>query len=324
MNFIGRFLRAFKEAGVKGDEGPLTTPGTREQPATPSRNAAYISGCEVVLHEMVVFFGKELTWPLLATVPLKYEDLVAYSQNCEKNQTPFPEAYRTVLQYVRPCEIRAEIEAACVRVVEMLFWLYSDLLSDTIFKSASRASQLQHHHALTQAARAQDSLTGQNALRRNISPLYAHLDSMGRLHSELSDRISQVEVLCMNSGFTWGAVFQNLGMGVMIAANPYVSIPMAISTFFRNKRKEEEEQAFLGQTLRRFCEYMESWNVLQAHFSTAYGAQLEYVEATVKTICCGSAMRILKDLDAHGCSLKGTPAALRTAFEAAKANFEKG
>lgn len=128
----------------------------------------------------------------------------------------------------------------------------------------------------------------------------------------------------MNSGFTWGAVFQNLGMGVMIAANPYVSIPMAISTFFRNKRKEEEEQAFLGQTLRRFCEYMESWNVLQAHFSTAYGAQLEYVEATVKTICCGSAMRILKDLDAHGCSLKGTPAALRTAFEAAKANFEKG
>ena len=239
------------------------------------------------------------------TIPAVVQDLGEYLQKNQNNLSP--EATWTFISVVKAADVRTQMEQACVEIMETILAIYSTEFLPMIFASVPEADHLKSRHALTQDYITHQSVNGQGALKRNLSPIYSELNEIARLQEQLISSFPQVQAIMGIDPNSLGNTALGFGAGALAVANPLIGVPLLIYRWVNENQKGDLNNAFLKSWWDRFNEFCNRWDRLQANYQPVYEAQYRFIEEKLKNITDAAIPNILSTLDAEGFNLKKVP-----------------
>ena len=200
------------------------------------------------------------------------------------------------------------MEQACVDVMETILAFYSVDLLPLIFDSVPEAKHLRSRYTLTQEYITQQSLSGQNSLKRNLSPVYSELTEISRVQEQLMAAYPQVQSVLGDGQDGWGNMAMGFGSGALAVANPLIGVPLLIYRWANENKKGDFNNAFVANWCDRFVELCRRWDGLDAMYKPIYESQCRFIVEKINAISENAVLRILTELDAEGFNLKRVPA----------------
>src|SRR5665213_750841 len=221
-------------------------PVSREIP----RNPEYILATKECLGELSQIGINLCASRLFDAIPAVVQDLGEYLQQNQNNLSP--EVTWKFISVVKAADVRTQMEQACVEIMETILAIYSTEFLPMIFTSVPEANHLKARYVLSQDYITQQSLNGQNALKRNLSPVYSELVELSRVQEHLISSFSQLQVSMGDNSADWGHVARNVVGGAVTVANPLIGISILLSNYFTGNEKDNNKKAFINSWWDRF------------------------------------------------------------------------
>jgi len=239
------------------------------------------------------------------TIPAKFQDLDAYLAQSQNNFS-FEVIWNSI-SFVKAADIRTEMEQACVEIMELILAIYSTEFLPMIFDSVPEAAALKARFTLTESYTAQESLNGQNALRRNLSPIYSELNELARVQEQLISTFPQLQAMVGGGSTDWGDTALNVGAGALAVVNPLIGVPFLIARICGGNKKDDANNIFMGSWATRLDEYWNRWNRVYNGYQPVFESQCRFVEEKMRDISERAIPNILTELDTQGFNLKKVP-----------------
>ncbi len=269
-------------------------------------NPGHIAATKECLRELSQIGTNLCIGGLHQTISAKFQDLGAY---LAQNQNNFSlEVIWNSISFAKAADIRTEMEQTCVEIMELILAIYSTEFVPMIFDSVPEAVGLKSRFTLTEAYTAQESSNGQNALRRNLSPIYSELNELARVQEQLISSFPQVQAMVGDGSTDWGDTALNFGAGALAVANPLIGVPFLIARICGGSKKDEANNMFMQHWGVRLDEYWNRWNRVYNGYQPVFESQCRFVEEKMRDISERAIPNLLAELDAQGFNLKRVPA----------------
>jgi len=283
-------------------------PNLSTRPENPA-NLAHISTTKDYLQELSQIGTSLCIVKLHPTIPERFQRLEAFLAENKDNVSLM--VIKNFISEMKVADIRTDMERSFVEIMELILFIYSNEFLPLIFDAIPDASHLKSKYALTEACMAQESLNGQNALRRNLAPVYSELNELARVQEQLISSFPQLQATLGDGSTDWGAAALKIGAAGLTVAHPLFGIPLLISRLWGDKKEEKIKAQFAELWGTRLGEYWHRWNLVCTRYESVLEHQARFIEEKMRDVSERAIPRILVDLDAQGFDLEKVPARYR-------------
>jgi hypothetical protein len=282
-------------------------------------NERTISECTEILtdlqDEAINLMGNSICGP----IPWAYEHL---KQHLEKNETRWSlEALRYAISFLQISDLRRETELGCSSAPEWMLKFYSESIVPLTFETIPEASSLMPRYSLSETVSAQESAAAQNALRRNLTPVYTVYGELSRFQEQLLSDLPKVGPPT-EAQFDWARAAEWFATSFILTANPLVGVPLTVMRWSQKCRLQQNNDEFLRVFDERFCRYLEQWQHLYDVYIPAGRTQLAFIEEKCGHIFVETSVRMLRDLDRRDFDLSGIPIRYRALLWSLKSQLK--
>jgi hypothetical protein len=272
-------------------------------PSKTAGNHEYIRITADYLRQLSPIGTNLCAYSLWNTIPAADQYLAEYTQKTAQSS----EAILTFISMVKASDLHTALERACVEIMDRIQAIYSTELIPMIFNSVPEAAHLRERYELKQDYLAHQSLVGQSALKRNLSPIYCELGTISRLQEQLIATFPQFRAIIDNNPNSVENNALGFGAGILTVVHPLLGAPLLIHRWFSDNHKTEANKAMATDWWQRFNEFCDRWRNLYTDYQPVYEMQYQFIEEKLKNICEKVGPSILSDLDAAGFDLQRVP-----------------